>query len=326
MELRHLRHFVGVVEAGSFSRAAQVLNITQPALTRSIHILEHQLRAQLLHRQARGVVPTEMGNLFLRHAKLIINEMQAAREEMAAVLDGARGHVHVGVGSPFANRVIDTATAALLRKAPNVTVSVTVGMFEEMADMLHDGGLDFVFSVTPPSPETGDVVFEPLLEVSSVVVASVNHPLAAKKTLALADLQSSRWVMMDQRQMVAFLDTFFASEGLSAPTVAVRTNSLELMRSLLQQENLLAIIPSHWIAEDVARGRLKVLTAPNTPVHRVAGLVYRKGYKRAAAEMLIEEVRSACAAVTPETPAVPPAALRSAKPVAKPPVGKRKRA
>lgn len=325
MELRHLRHFVGVVEAGSFSRAAQILNITQPALTRSIHILEHQLRAQLLHRQARGVVPTEMGNLFLRHAKLIINEMHAAREEMAAVLDGARGHVHVGVGSPFANRVIDTATAQLLRKAPNVTVSVTVGMFEEMADMLHDGGLDFMFSVTPPSPETSDVCFEPLLEVSSVIVASAQHPLAQKKSVALADLQGSRWVMMDQRQMVAFLDTFFASEGLSAPTVAVRTNSLELMRSLLQKENLLAIIPSHWIAEDVARGRLKILSAPNTPVQRVAGLVYRKGYKRAAAEMLIEEVRLACASIAPVETA-PAAVAPVKKPVPKPAAVKRKRA
>jgi DNA-binding transcriptional LysR family regulator len=310
MELRHLRHFIGVVDAGSFSRAAQNLNITQPALTRSIHILEHQLRTQLLHRQARGVVPTETGRLFMRHAKLILNEMQAAREEMAAVLDGARGHVHVGVGSPFANRVIDTATAALLRKAPNVTVSVTVGMFEEMSDMLHDGGLDFIFSVTPPATENEEIVFEPLLDVNSLIVASAAHPLAKVKTVSLAQLQASRWVMMDQRHAAAFLDTFFAADGLSAPSVAVRTNSLELMRALLQKEDLLAIIPSHWIAEDVEAGRLVVLNAPNTPVQRRAGLVYRKGYKRAAAEMLIEEVRAACKQ-QPTTP-VQPAPLAKA--------------
>ena len=74
MEFKQLRHFVAVVECGTLSGAAEILNITQPALTRSIKNLEGDLEAQLLERQSRGVIPTEAGYRLYDQAKMILNE------------------------------------------------------------------------------------------------------------------------------------------------------------------------------------------------------------------------------------------------------------
>lgn len=89
MELRQLRHFVAVVECGNLSRASRKVHISQPALTRSIKALEDLLRARLLDRKPRGVVPTPTGDIFYQHAKLILNECARAKDDIADAESGA---------------------------------------------------------------------------------------------------------------------------------------------------------------------------------------------------------------------------------------------
>ena len=93
MDLKQIEYFVRVAELGSFTRAAVVLNIAQPALSRQVRLLEVELRQNLLVRNGRGAIPTEAGKLLLEHGRGILHQVERAREELGRVRGALAGRV-----------------------------------------------------------------------------------------------------------------------------------------------------------------------------------------------------------------------------------------
>jgi len=131
MELRHLRHFVAVVDAGNLSKAADRVCITQPALTRSIKNLEAYLAAELLERRPRGIVPTPAGDALYRYARLMLNEAARAQAEVKAVHKGAKGELAVGIAAMFGDHIVDRVVAAVCGAGHDVALTVTEFMILE---------------------------------------------------------------------------------------------------------------------------------------------------------------------------------------------------
>lgn len=295
MDIRHLKHFSGIAKYGSFSEAAKKLYISQPALTRSINVLEDILGTRLFERTPRGVYLTETGTMLHRHAVLILNEMEAARDELKAVLEGSLGEVHVGAASMFTNLFLDKAAANLSRSNQSIRISITIGLYEDLVQKLLDGVLDVVLSTSPDSEYRDELIFEPLCEISSVIVAHPDHPLSKKEKVEVSDLIDVSWVVLEQAHMDSFMHTFFADEGCSAPRSKVSSNSLDVIRSMVEQDGFVGILPSHWAQEGVETGDLKILPVPGAPIRRKAGLLMRKvDSKNVAAGLLMEEIRSIC--------------------------------
>ncbi|MFA3791209.1 LysR family transcriptional regulator [Aliiglaciecola sp. SL4] len=295
MDIRHLKHFAGIAKYGSFSEAAKRLYISQPALTRSINVLEDILGTRLFERTPRGVYLTETGTMLHRHAMLILNEMEAARDELRAVLEGSQGEIHVGAASMFSNLFLDKAAANLSQNHQGIHTSITIGLYEDLVQQLLDGVLDVVLSTSPDSEYRDELLFEPLCEINSVIVASSSHPLSAKDKVEVSDLMDVSWVVLKQAHMDSFMHSFFADEGLPAPHSKVRSNSLNIIHSMVQHDGFIGILPSHWVQESVEKGDLKILPVPGTPIRRKAGLITRKvDSKNIAAGLLMEEIRSIC--------------------------------
>jgi LysR family transcriptional regulator, nitrogen assimilation regulatory protein len=97
MDFKQIEGFVRVAELGSFTRAAQMLNTTQPALSRLIRMLEVDLHQTLLVRNGRGAVPTEAGQVLLAHGRGILHQVQRAREDLGTVRGGLSGRVAIGL-------------------------------------------------------------------------------------------------------------------------------------------------------------------------------------------------------------------------------------
>src|SRR5262245_20117027 len=97
-EIWRLKHFLAVAEAGSVQSAARSLHISQPALSKSLRLLEKHLRTPLFDRSARGVVLTAMGKAFYRHAREIQAEWDSSLIELTATRDGAKGELRIGIG------------------------------------------------------------------------------------------------------------------------------------------------------------------------------------------------------------------------------------
>ncbi len=181
MEMQQLRYFLAAVKHGNIGRAAKELNITQPALSRSIKNLESDLGAQLLERGPKGVQPTVFGNSLREHALVITSEAERAADEVRALQGLGQGQVTVGISANFSSYIIPDAIAQLLEKNPAVNVVVHTGLFDEILTALRRAETDLVFTLSPPESDEVDLVFEPLLILKSRLYARADHPLAKKK-------------------------------------------------------------------------------------------------------------------------------------------------
>jgi DNA-binding transcriptional LysR family regulator len=296
MELRHLRHFVAVVDAGNLSKAADRVCITQPALTRSIKNLEAYLAAELLERRPRGIVPTPAGDALYRYARLMLNEAARAQAEVKAVHKGAKGELAVGIAAMFGDHIVDRVVAAVCGAGHDVALTVTQGFFEELVDALRDGRLDVIFSNLSNMQLPDDVTVEPILDLNAYVYAGANHPLAGQKRIDKPALLKHRWAVVDQPHMRDFLDYYFAAAGLATPDYVVRTNSLNLICSLIADGGFLGVLPEHLIQRRARPGSVKKLDVPGVPIVRKAGLVTRKSMPtRPVVELFLSELRAACA-------------------------------
>ncbi|MFZ4689774.1 MAG: LysR family transcriptional regulator [Polymorphobacter sp.] len=295
MELRHLRHFAAVVDAGNLSKAAERVFISQPALTRSIKNLEDLVGAVLLERRPRGMVPTPAGDALYRYAKLMLNEAARAKAEVRAVQAGARGELAIGMAAMFADHIVDRAVAAVCGTGRNVALTVTQGFLEELVQALRDGRLDVIFSNLSNMILPDDVSVEPMLDINAYVYAGAAHPLVGRPIINKAMLLGERWAVVDQPHMRDFLDQYFSADGLAAPDFVVRTNSLNLIHSLIANGGFIGILPEHVIARRARGDTVQRIDAPGCPVVRKAGLITRKSMPaRPVVDMFVAELRAAC--------------------------------
>ncbi len=145
MDLKQIEYFVRVAELGSFTRAAVVLNIAQPALSRQVRLLEVELRQNLLVRNGRGAVPTEAGKALLEHGRGILHQVERAREELGRVRGALAGRVAIGLPHQRGARVMTVPADPRLPQTelPEVRLSISEGLSGAIL-----GGLD----QRPPGP------------------------------------------------------------------------------------------------------------------------------------------------------------------------------
>jgi LysR family nitrogen assimilation transcriptional regulator len=168
MDLKQLEYFVRVAELGSFTRAAQVLGIAQPALSRQVRLLEVELRQNLLVRNGRGATPTEAGQLLLEHGRGILHQVERAREELSRVRTGLAGKVAVGLPPSIARVLTVPLTRAFRQQLPQAQLSISEGLSTAMQENLQSGRLDIALLYNP-SPLQG-LEYSPLLQEELVLV------------------------------------------------------------------------------------------------------------------------------------------------------------
>jgi LysR family nitrogen assimilation transcriptional regulator len=162
MDLKQLEYFVRVAELGSFTRAAGVLNIAQPALSRQVRLLEVELRQNLLLRNGRGVTTTEAGKLLLEHGRGILHQVERAREDLGRVHGSLAGRVAVGLPPSIARMLTVPLTHAFRQRLPNAALSISEGLTISMLEGLQTGRLDIALLYNPSA--NPDLNVHPLME------------------------------------------------------------------------------------------------------------------------------------------------------------------
>lgn len=154
MDLKQIEYFVRVAELGSFTKAAQALNVAQPALSRQVRLLEVELRQNLLLRNGRGATATEAGKLLLEHGRGILHQVERAREELGRVRGALAGRVAVGLPPSLARVLTVPLTRAFRQHLPQVSVSISEGLSVTMQEWLVNGRLDIaVLYNAQPAPD-----------------------------------------------------------------------------------------------------------------------------------------------------------------------------
>lgn len=182
MELRQLLYFVTVVDAGSFSRGAAVLNLAQPSLSRQIALLESDLGQRLLVRTGRGATPTEAGEALLVHARAMLDISRRARDELREMDESPAGRVVVGLPPRVALGLSAPLIQRFRERFPRAVITVLEGLSVALRESLIAGKLDMALLFDPAaSPQ---LAFQPLMREKLLLVAPPKSRLPARASLA----------------------------------------------------------------------------------------------------------------------------------------------
>jgi DNA-binding transcriptional LysR family regulator len=198
IELRHLRYFVAVAEAGHITRAAVRLGIQQPPLSQQIRALEQLVGVPLLHRLPRGVELTEAGRAFLTEARGVLARVEHAVDAAQRAARGEQGELAVGFTSSAAfHPFIPAVVRAFRQQSPDVDLVLEESSTGELIGALQTGHLDVAF-IRIPSGNMAGLTVESLLNERMLVALPVQHPLlrgGRRKTIALADLATETFIL-----------------------------------------------------------------------------------------------------------------------------------
>jgi DNA-binding transcriptional LysR family regulator len=210
IELRHLRYFTAVIEHGTIGRAAEQLDITQPALSRQVRDLEEEVGASLLTRAARGVAPTLAGESLCNDALRILTAVEQVIPEAHRALRGATGSVVAGVASsPTAWDVITRAVTAYETTHPETLVTVEDAPTPSQALALREARLDIAIGLQFPSTVEPDqtLVRVPLVpDLLDAALLSADHPLAQRDAISLGELEMLPFLFMKRDFIPGFYD------------------------------------------------------------------------------------------------------------------------
>jgi LysR family transcriptional regulator, regulator of abg operon len=258
MKLNQLRDMVAIVERGSLRAAARHLELAQPALTRSIRTLEHELGTTLFEREARGMVLTPMGKLFYQRASSVVNELRRAREELEQTSGDLQGTVVAGLSIMPHVGMLPAALPAFRKKFPQVKLKLIEGLYPAIEAGLRDGSIDFYLGASPHTSLAPGLVTEVLFENTRTIVGRKNHPLSRARSIK--ELGQAEWATTSVNYNAADdLDELFAKYKMPAPKVMLQAHSAMSVMVALAYSDLLAILPVQWNEFPLTRGALQMI-------------------------------------------------------------------
>jgi len=195
LKMSELRVFVAVLEHRSFHKAAAAVHLTQPAVTKAIAGLEDMLGVKLFDRHTHGVVPTAHGLSFAPRAAAVFEELRRAAQDLALVSSGAGGTLRIGTVPMPAIPFLPIAIQRLVDARPDVFVSVVEERESELVDRLRKRDIELAILRLSLFDLDEDLQVATLFDEQLCVIASKDHPLAARATLTWPELLEQRWVM-----------------------------------------------------------------------------------------------------------------------------------
>jgi LysR family hca operon transcriptional activator len=243
MELRHLRYFVAVAEAGSVTLAAQSrLHTAQPSLSRQLRDLEREVGAQLFVRTVRGIELTPAGRAFLDHARLALSQVEAAGEAARRAAQPAKASFVMGFLTGTEMDWFTEAVRLLRDELPSIEVTLVSQTSPELASGLLRGKVDVAF--LRPEPDLPDLTFKHLTSEPLVVVLSRDHRLAAREVISPRDIEGETFVNVSNTAptLRVVIDNYLKKSSVSLAT-AHEAAGLSMAISLVASTHSVALLP-----------------------------------------------------------------------------------
>ena len=249
LKTRQLLLLVALDDEGNINRAAQVLNITQPAASKLLKDLEDMLGVSLFDRMPRGMRPTWYGETMIRHARVALASLGQAHDEIQALKAGSFGQVSVGAITAPGLSLLPMAVALLKREQPSLRVSLQIETSDVLMERLAQSKLDMLVARLFERHDKTALRYQALTEEPVCAVTRPGHPLLGRRKLSLRDMADAGWIVPPAGSVLRHrFELMFQEQGLESPTNVVETTALLFMTRMLQQSDMIAVI-----ATDVAR-------------------------------------------------------------------------
>ena len=277
LTLRKVRYFMAVAECGSLSRAAMDLGTSPSTVTEALKSLQDDLGAQLLVRTAKGLTLTHKGHQFLRHAQNIVAAVNSAERSLRADDQPVVGEVHLGVTELVAGYYLADLLARHRRAYPNVRVEVVEDSREYVEHLLVNGELDIAALIVSNLGNQMALESETLVNSAYRLWLPANHSLLERGEIHLGDLKSEPFILLGIDELEQSSAAYLRAAGVRPP-IALRTSSVEAVRSLVATGAGITILPDlafrPWSLEG---DRLEIRTVVDELPTVDVGLSWRRG-------------------------------------------------
>jgi DNA-binding transcriptional LysR family regulator len=291
MEIRQLEFFVEVARQKNFTKAAETLLVAQPAISKSIKKLEEELGLRLFNRAERKVSLTAEGEVFLKHAELILDQLKHAEAEMAEMRGLKKGEVRIGLPSMVGSYYFPSLIIDFKKTYPDLQITVYEQGTVKIQQMIANGEIDMGVVLEDKSTDELEVV--PFLEEEMVVCVPASHRFAKQSAVSYEELA--------KEPLVLFKEGYFQREiivqagrmsGLPLH-VTFETNQISLIKSLVAKRLGVTLFLRMVIAED--SGLVPVSLEP--PVYLKLGVAWNKNAylskaNQAFLSFLMEKIKS----------------------------------
>lgn len=254
MDIKQLHALLVVADVGSVTRAAEILHIVQPAVSRQLRLLEEDMGVALFDRGRHGMTLTEPGQILVEYARRAMHELDRARAEIQPTAGAVSGIVTIGLLPSTSDLLASPLVSAVSISHPGIRLRILTGYAGHLQDWLESGEVDSALLYDPkPSPT---LLVKPLLQERLWIVGSVGAGLRADQPVPLADFDGEPLILPSAPHGLRSLVEHACSIAGIKLLIAVETNSMNVQRSLVLGGHGFTILPSISVVDDVARGLL----------------------------------------------------------------------
>lgn len=266
LNLHALRVFTALAEARSFSRAAEGLFISQPAVSKAVRELEAQLGLTLVDRSARPIALTAAGAVLLAHARRIFASERAAAQALSDLRDLEAGSLTIGASSTVGIYLLPPLIAAFHRRYPGVRLRLDIGNTQQVVEHLHSAPLDIAF-VEGPVEDT-EVARTPWREDELVVIAPPDHPFVRAEALTLPRLLEAPLVLREPGSGTREVVELALRERDLVPRVVLEIGSTEAIKRAVSAGLGLAIVSAATVEAELRGRQLALVRVPELALRR----------------------------------------------------------
>ncbi len=273
MELDQLRYFLNIAERGNFTRAAETLMISQPALSRSIQKLEEELGQPVFERKTRSVSLTDAGKLLQSRAQQVLTILEDTKAEITD--DGQSGRIRVGAIPTIAPYFLPEVLQRFSAAYPKATIIVQESTTDVLLKSCTQGEIDLAIVALPVPTKYLEV--EELFKEELLLVLPPNHPLVHKPRIQLSDIESLPFVLLDEAHCLSDNIVSFCRQRSFQPVTVERTSQLTMVQELVALSHGVSMIPAMAQVRDQSDRRVyRSLTHPK-PTRTIA--IVRNPYR-----------------------------------------------
>ncbi|MFM0400832.1 LysR family transcriptional regulator [Paraburkholderia aspalathi] len=252
MDIRQIRTFLAIADTGSATRAAELLHIVQPAVSRQLKLLEDDVGAPLFERDRRGMQLTEAGHILLDRARRALRELESAQQEIRPTPGLVSGTVSLGLLPSSCELLTAPLVGALQRAFPQIRVSLSVGYTDHLLRWLESGEIDAALLYDPAASPALDA--RPLVEESLSLVGLASIGLSDDYPVSVAALGEAPLVLPSApHRLRSLVEHACAVAGVDI-TFAAETNALSVQKALVAQGYGATVMPRVAVQQEIERG------------------------------------------------------------------------
>lgn len=276
VKFRHLQTFVEVARQKSVMKAAELLHVSQPAVTKTIRELEEVLGVAVFEREGRGIKITRYGEVFLRHAGAALTALRQGLDSVSQERSGDGVPVRIGALPTVSTRIMPRAMSLFLKEDTGARIKIVTGENAVLLEQLRVGDLDLVVGrLAAPEKMTG-FSFEHLYSEQVVFAVRAGHPLLARKQSAFSHLGDYPVLMPTRASIIRpFVDQFLIANGIPGLPNQIETVSDAFGRAFVRTSEAIWIISAGVVASDIEDGTLAVLPIDTSETKGPVGLTMR---------------------------------------------------